>query len=187
VDNVPKLIAYQNPDGTKPLFDAVSADADVDGDGKISMPTRFLTGATAVAGVIDAASPVLAGLGALIVADLHPDVAGPYMDPSECDPGIAWDGMMLGSIGARVAYEALRDISGANIVEDGIYIDVNESPSYDPQPNDFLVTRDSAEFRGWKMPIQTIIFVQGKMHGNVSDAQVGNILKNRGDVFLERK
>jgi hypothetical protein len=193
--NIPLMAAYKNPDGTAPSFIATSSDADVDGDGKISLPAEWGASGASAAVVLATLVPALAEVAASIISRFHPDVGPPYATPSECDKGVAWGGTftdtaVVGTIGSRVAYQALRDISTATITSTfDLLIQAAEigQPNDGKELNDFLVTQQSAECQYPGSPFSTKIFFPGKMHGDVSDFTVGEDLFGRGDVFIPRR
>ncbi|MFH0938545.1 MAG: hypothetical protein V1899_04585 [Planctomycetota bacterium] len=192
-DNLPKMQAYVNIDGTVPKYIATSSDADVNGDEKISLPTSWEKAGAATV-IIGTTVPLLSSVAAGIVLNLHPDIGPPYASPSECDKGVLWGGTFIdwaivGSIGSRVAYQALRDISSVTIQETtaNVYVVENPRSPQNRQKNDFLVTRESAECQIFGSPFSTLIYFSGKMHGDICDNQVGSQLVVRGDVFISRK
>jgi hypothetical protein len=199
--NLPKLASHENfrlrggqpvKDGTRPTFFATASDADVNQDGKISLP-RSWQGAGAAA--LATANPNVAACAGAIISLLHPDVGPPFAAPSETDLSGKWDGwsgwLVTGTLGARVAYQALRDIDRAAVKNEasGVFVMEYERGKNDRQVNDFLVTRASAEcrFRGSPFVTGQWLSFQGKMHGNVCDKEVGQELCGRKVLMVPYK
>jgi hypothetical protein len=197
-ENLPKLFEHKNAgddNKTKPTFLATASDSDIVPmrgvkDGRISLPLKWEA-------EVGALCVLTGGVGSsVLINKLHTDVAPPFSPPSpdETAPGVKWEGglvgeLLLGTIGSRMAYEALGDIQNVTV---NAYSSVDFTVAEEPllhgrEVNDFLVTKTSALFPGSPFVSSPSLFFQGKMHGNVCDDEVAAKLLAQPTVFPPTK
>jgi len=180
--NVPKLNAYTNPadnNFTRPSYLCASSDADINGDGEIAIPPTWAAEILAL--------EVGTVIGPQLIANLllfKTDTGAPYAF-KETRPAYKYDGFLIGfhvtgTLGARMAYHALRDVSAVTLRKnaDGSVAAITEFNQPQGELNDFLVTKSSAEFRFPGAPFFSppTMYFPGKMHGNVCDREVGAMM-----------